>query len=152
MLLQEFIHLTGVNVTSLEYQAIETEYLNTDIDKFDFCAKWKANYNNKMKKERAKYRKDHSIENLFSFMAGVVSPLGYFAKVDFQIDKDFISSYNSKSVKKEISLFWCVRKNGTGLYENKKDAETWANDWHDQFIAQYKVVLLNKLATIERIN
>lgn len=23
---------------------------------------------------------------------------------------------------------------------------------HDQFIAQYKVVLLNKLATIERIN
>lgn len=50
MLLQEFIHLTGVNVTSLEYQAIETEYLNTDINKFDFCAKWKANYNNKMKK------------------------------------------------------------------------------------------------------
>ena len=86
MLLQEFIHLTGVNVTSLEYQAIETEYLNTDIDK------------------------------------------------------------------NEISLFWCVRKNGTGLYENKKDAETWANDWHDQIIAQYKVVLLNKLATIERIN
>lgn len=37
MLLQEFIHLTGVNVTSLEYQAIETEYLNTDIDKFDFA-------------------------------------------------------------------------------------------------------------------
>ena len=83
MLLQEFIHLTGVNVTSLEYQAIETEYLNTDIDKFDFCAKWKANYNNKMKKERAKYRKDHSIENLFSFMAWCCFYLRTFCKSRF---------------------------------------------------------------------
>lgn len=63
-----------------------------------------------MKKERSKYRKDHSIENLFSFMAGVVSTLGYFAKVDFQIDKDSISSYNSKSVKNEISLFGVCEK------------------------------------------
>lgn len=120
MLLQEFIHLTGVNVTSLEYQAIETEYLNTDIDKFDFCAKWKTNYNNKMKKERSKYRKDHSIENLFSFMAGVVSTLGYFAKVDFQIDKDSISSYNSKSVKNEISLFGVCEKTAPDYMKIKK--------------------------------
>lgn len=120
MLLQEFIHLTGVNVTSLEYQAIETEYLNTDINKFDFCAKWKANYNNKMKKERAKYRKDHSIENLFSFMAGVVSTLGHFAKVDFQIEKTLFHHIILNQSKKKYLFFGVCEKTAPDYMKIKK--------------------------------
>lgn len=50
---QEFENRTGVIVSATEYQAIEAVYMNSDLEKDEFCALWsKMNYKRVAKASR----------------------------------------------------------------------------------------------------
>jgi len=44
LLISEFIEMTGFEPTSSEYQEIEKEYMELDIDKREFCKQWLKHY------------------------------------------------------------------------------------------------------------
>lgn len=112
MLYSEFTELTGVEVSASEYASIEEQYMACVDTKYEFCAKWLKEHSKRIKAKRAKFRKEHSIERLFSFMDGVASLGGGFTRSDLEIDKELIASTKTEGTK----LYWAVRPTGTELF------------------------------------
>ena len=54
---QEFYELTGVSVSSREFEAIHIVYMESDLDKFQFCKMWM-----KMNKSRVQLEAERAIE------------------------------------------------------------------------------------------
>lgn len=112
MLHREFTELTGVQVTNEEYAKIEEQYITSPENKQEFCDKWLKEHNKRMKAERAKFRKEHSIDRLFAFMDGVASLGGHLTRYDLQIDKSVLKEVRSSNTK----YYWCARPTGTELF------------------------------------
>lgn len=64
MLTSEFITLTNYLPTSEEWENITVEYMNSDIDKFTFCKKWKKKHADLIKKYRDKKVAEERFGNL----------------------------------------------------------------------------------------
>lgn len=150
MLQTEFTVLTGIEVTPVEYAAIEEQYMACSDTKSEFCEKWLKSYKKEKKAERAKFIKEHSIERLFAYMEGVVSLGGHLTAYDFEIDKEVIGSTKSEGAK----LYWAVRPTGTELFLYNIEA---LHRWNEQRgnrddFAQYEITCLGKgLFEIEKI-
>lgn len=113
MLHSEFIELTGVQVTNEEYAKIEEQYITSPENKRVFCEKWLKEHNKRIKAERAKFRKEHSIDRLFSFMDGVAALGGHLTRYDLNtIDKEIIRSIKTDGAK----IYWAVSQTGTALF------------------------------------
>jgi hypothetical protein len=53
---QEFIELATVEVTPEEYSSIEAVYMNSDVDKYKFCAMWREMNETRVAAERRRRR------------------------------------------------------------------------------------------------
>lgn len=152
MLHSEFTKLTGVHVTSDEYAKIEEKYMLSPESKDVFCGKWLKEYNNRKQAESAKFKKEHSIERLFSFMDGVASIGSDFCRSDLEHDKRYLERLVIDRDKPCI-LFWCVRETGTELLLDTEDYQRWNKQRGAYDFSQYKITSMSKgLFDIERIN
>lgn len=69
---QEFTNRVKVSVSSTEYEAIETVYMNSDLDKDEFCKLWvKMNFKRvvKAKEERIAKEKEQETKGLLFAIA-----------------------------------------------------------------------------------
>ena len=68
---QEFFQRTGVEVSAIEYEAIESVYNFSDLDKDEFCKIWKKMNRTRVeaaKVERMKQQRDEAFRNaLYKF-------------------------------------------------------------------------------------
>ena len=69
---QEFTKRVGMSVDATEYAAIETVYMNSDLDKDEFCKLWvKMNHRrvNKAKEERISKEKEEMLKGQLFMIA-----------------------------------------------------------------------------------
>lgn len=122
---QEFENRVLVKVSEVEYEAIETVYMNSDLDKDEFCKLWcKMNARRvKMVKDAIKEQKRIAKMSLFDYISETVMNMANKAseenggcqliindtKVDLKIAKEWVEGENNFE---KVNLYYLIRPTG----------------------------------------
>lgn len=103
MTLQEFVNLTNVNIDYKEFDAINVVYMNSDVDKYEFCKMWcKMNANRVKAAKASKKAEEEENENKWE-LANLYWTLHYDLRYEEKRDKmfeDVVSKASLNRVKK----------------------------------------------------
>lgn len=129
---QEFENRVLVNVSEVEYEAIETVYMNSDLEKDEFCKLWcKMNHKRvKEVKDAIKEQKRIAKMSMFEYVSEFVLNMANKASEenggcqliinDTEADLEFIDNWFDEE---KITLYYLIRPTGATL-GNKRMAES----------------------------
>ena len=147
MLQSEFTERTKVQVSVEEFEAIHEVYMNSDLNKDDFCAMWCKMNKSRVDAVKAAIKEQKRIENLslFEYMKEKVSEMVYREAesnrdkfILFDLDADLNHLKTTLKNCKQFTLFLVVRHNGSLLTTSRDEMQQYLNDY-TQIIRMYKV-------------
>ena len=147
MLQSEFTERTKVQVSDEEFEAINEVYMNSDLNKDDFCAMWCKMNRSRVDAAKATIQEQKRMENLslFEYMKEKVSKMVYREAemnrdrfILFDLDADLNHLKTTLKNCEQFTLFLIVRHNGSLLTTSRADMQQYLNDY-TQIIRLYKV-------------
>lgn len=124
---QEFTDRTLVDVSESEYEAIETVYMNSDLEKNDFCRLWcKMNASRvKAAKEAIKEQKRIAKLSMFEYVSEFVMNMANKASEenegcqwiisDTTYDLEMVSDWSDWYNIEKIELYYLIRPTGASI-------------------------------------
>ena len=147
MLQSEFTERTKVQVSAEEFEAINEVYMNSDLNKDDFCAMWCKMNKSRVDAVKAAIKEQKRIDNLslFEYMKKKVSDLVFKeaemnqdGRMFFDLNLSFKHLKGTLKNSKQFTLFLIVRHSGSLLTTSRADMQQYLNDY-TQIIRLYKV-------------